>query len=179
MSEPLPLSQRRKDLGWFAFFLIHLIASLCIDLQGVLPSSFYPSPLKSFYAYYLTDQADPLLTNQDAPAYIWFKTFIYCEVFFQLPVFVLGMYLLRSRPSSPILNPLLLVYSTHAFTTILPCFSTILTADGDGAPTYDQKVKLVCSYASITIPILFMLFDSWSRVVRDGVAARMAEKKKD
>lgn len=83
-----PLTKRPLDFIYFAFFLSHLVFSLALDTQALFPRHYFPKPLIHGLDWFLSTSNDPLFRNGPQP---WFKSFLWCELFFQCPVFIVGM----------------------------------------------------------------------------------------
>lgn len=99
------LTDRPFDLVYFVFFVVciaclngkhvlshicapkvHIIATLCLDLQPLYPSALVPSFMSEAHKSYVKNSSDPLikafigLSGQEAKlSASWFETFIYCE----------------------------------------------------------------------------------------------------
>ena len=72
-----------------AFFLIHIPITILFDIQGTLvPSSVYPEQLQQTTAWYVREFEDFLM---GAPP-LWFRSFIFFELFFQLPLLLSSLY---------------------------------------------------------------------------------------
>uniref|UniRef100_A0A8B9NBY4 EXPERA domain-containing protein n=1 Tax=Accipiter nisus TaxID=211598 RepID=A0A8B9NBY4_9AVES len=70
----------------FAFyFLSHIPVTLLIDLQALLPAGLHPRALLQWYA---ATFRDPMMLQPPE----WFKAFIYCEAFLQMPFFPIAVY---------------------------------------------------------------------------------------
>jgi hypothetical protein len=96
----------------------------------------------------------------------WFKSFIYLEALFQLPVFVLGARgLWRDTPG---IYSLLVLYGASTCTTTLACVATIMGTPTTSAATiaqmvisitFEQRVLLLCSYVPFFIIPLCIAVD--------------------
>jgi len=84
-----------------------------------------------------------------------------CEAIFQTPVFIIGCYLLLNAPDSAFLPPLMLLYSSHALTTMIPCVFTILNTPG---LSQDQFTMLVQAYGPWTLLSAGMVVDWFLRI---------------
>ncbi|XP_066492649.1 sigma intracellular receptor 2 [Tiliqua scincoides] len=112
-------------LEWlFAFyFLTHIPITLCVDLQGLLPG-LYPEVLTQWFKWYTASAKDSLMANPPA----WFRSFVYCEAFFQFPFFFVATYAFFKGSCKWIRTPAI-IYSTHVVTSLVPILAHVLFAD--------------------------------------------------
>ncbi|EGN96698.1 hypothetical protein SERLA73DRAFT_140397 [Serpula lacrymans var. lacrymans S7.3] len=186
MSRPL-------DLVYFMFFLLHIPATLFIDLQALYPPSLVPRAISGLPQLYIRMSGDPLVggvmgLQGQSSHFIWFKSFLVVEAFFQLPVFVLGARGLWTGSHS--IYILLLIYAASTTTTTLPCLSVLLytpitspqtVAQGVVSISFAQRLLLLTSYLPFFFVPLVMTFDMASRVLKlanVGAAIKDAEKAK-
>ena len=87
-SSPRSLSRRPLDALYIVFFVSHLVFSLALDTQALFPKGYFPAALQQTLDYFLTITNDPLFRYGPKP---WFKAFLWLELLFQCPVFVLGI----------------------------------------------------------------------------------------
>ncbi|XP_068385779.1 sigma intracellular receptor 2 isoform X2 [Eschrichtius robustus] len=90
-----PLGARR-GLEWLLglYFLSHIPITLLVDLQAVLPRDLYPVELRNLRQWYTEEFKDALLQNPP----VWFKSFLFCELVFQLPFFPIATYAFFKEP---------------------------------------------------------------------------------
>ncbi|KAH9951157.1 transmembrane protein 6/97 [Amylocystis lapponica] len=152
------LTSRPLDLIYFLFFMMHLPATLLVDLQALYPAWMVPNIMKIIPVFYFTLSKDPLIGGAmgflgKTDAYVWFKTFLTLEAFFQIPVFILGMRGLWRNSRS--IYVLLLIYAASTTTTTLPCLTVVWTTPLTSAETraamvhsvaYPQKLMLLGCY---------------------------------
>ncbi|KZT59878.1 hypothetical protein CALCODRAFT_481179 [Calocera cornea HHB12733] len=174
----VPLTKRPLDLVYFAFFLIHIPATICMDLQPFYPPHLVPQPLKDFLAWYLRTSNDPVVSGAlgliGSPGdFAWIKSFFFLEGFFQLPTFFIALYGLWT--ASPRINVLILIYAASTATTVLPCVMTVLalptTSDitikaGLTSLTDIQRYLLLSSYVPFMIVPTIMTVDIGFRTLR-------------
>lgn len=80
---------RASDILFLCFFVIHMPITLLIDIQGpVIPRSFYPQVLQDLTMWYAVEFEDFLMLHPP----IWFRSFIYCELFFQFPLLLVSLF---------------------------------------------------------------------------------------
>ncbi|XP_034996118.1 sigma intracellular receptor 2 [Zootoca vivipara] len=147
-------------LEWiFAFyFLTHIPITLLVDLQSLPGAGFYPRSLKELTTWYTVAFKDPMM--QDPPA--WFRAFIFCEAFLQLPFFPIAAYAFWKGNCKWIRIPAI-IYATHVMTTLLPIFGHVLFNDFSRskhpAPqTLHERLTLCAIYSPyFLIPCLILL----------------------
>ncbi|KAF8506660.1 hypothetical protein F5888DRAFT_1644316 [Russula emetica] len=126
-----PLTSRPMDLVYFIFFLIHIPSTLLVDCQTIWPKQLFPKFLQDIPFWYVGMSGDPLVGGAmgilgDGSDLAWFKSFLYLEALFQLPVFVLGANGLWR--DSPGIYGLLALYGASTSTTTLACIAMIIDA---------------------------------------------------
>ncbi|KAJ3543229.1 hypothetical protein NM688_g5883 [Phlebia brevispora] len=179
------------DFVYFIFFMIHLPATLLVDLQAIYPTSLTPSLIAKIPEFYVGMSRDPLIGGAmgyfGEPAnYVWFKSFLLLEAIFQVPVFILGMRGLLK--DSKKIYTLLLIYAASTATTTLACLAVLLatplTADASLAPktvsiTPEQRLLLLSSYIPFFIIPLVMTIDMARRIsglISAGIHAQDLKK---
>ncbi|ELK01824.1 sigma intracellular receptor 2 [Pteropus alecto] len=154
----------RRGLEWLLglFFLFHIPITLLLDLQVVLPRELYPFELRNLLKWYAKEFKDPLL--QDPPT--WFKSFMYCELVFQLPFFPVATYAFFKGGCKWIRTPAI-IYSVHVMSLVIPILSTFLFEDfseangfkGQGPKTFHERLTLISFYAPyFLIPLMLLFF---------------------
>jgi len=187
------LTSRPLDLLYFVFFLIHVPNTILVDCQALYPRHLVPDAIANLPKLYVGMSNDPLI----GPAmgyfgasenYIWFKTFLVLEAFFQFPVFVLGLRGLWNGSKS--IYVLLLVYAASTTTTVLPCLAVLLNTPLASAEilaahtiaiTPSQRILLLSSYVPFLLIPLVMTVDMAFRtlgLLRAGVAAQDIVKRR-
>ncbi|KAF8347806.1 hypothetical protein F5887DRAFT_667049 [Amanita rubescens] len=189
----VPLTSRPIDLIYFCFFLIHVPATLLLDVQHLYPTELVPPFMRALLQSYLQMSNDPLVggvsgyfTGMNTEQFLWFKSFTVLEVVFQLPVFFLGMRGLYKDNRA--IYILILLYGASTATTTLPCVAvlfqtpetTALTIAKDIASvTSEQRVLLLSSYIPFLLIPLIMAIDMAYRLldlVKVAVRAADADK---
>ncbi|KAF8659818.1 hypothetical protein AX16_001703 [Volvariella volvacea WC 439] len=186
----VPLSQRPLDLIYFIFFLVHIPATLSLDLQAIYPD-FIAKHLQFFGDFYVNLSNDPLIGGVSghfgaSQHLAWFKSFLWLEALFQLPVFFLGARGLYKGVQS--IYVLILVYAASTATTTLACLAMIFITppkqqgiDYIGALSTGQRALLLGSYIPFFLIPLVMAVDMSFRVsglVRIGLKALNSAKSK-
>ncbi|KAG6325970.1 hypothetical protein ID866_13119, partial [Astraeus odoratus] len=90
-----PLCSRPLDLVYFVFFLIHIPGTIVLDCQAIYPAWAISAPLLALRQSYIEFSSDPLIIgsfNSNSNEFLWFKSFLFVEASFQLPVFFIGAY---------------------------------------------------------------------------------------
>ncbi|KAM6164394.1 sigma intracellular receptor 2 [Rhynchocyon petersi] len=157
------LLSARRGLEWLLgfYFLSHIPITLLIDLQGLLPRELYPAELRNLLQWYIKEFKDPLLQYPQA----WFKSFLFCELVFQLPFFPIATYAFFKGGCKWIRTPAI-IYSVHTMTTLIPIFSALLFDDfskasgfkGQGPKTFQERLTLLSFYAPyFLIPLMLLL----------------------
>jgi len=153
---------------YFGFFVVHVVATLVLDLQALYPPTLVPGFMSQVHKSYVQDTGDPLikavlgLYGREAKLNAsWFETFIYCEMFFQLPVFFIGLYALWHNRRS--LYIILALYGVHSATTILPCLTHLYRAptcvdhlDVGACLSPSQRFTLLSSYGVFLVITVVM-----------------------
>uniref|UniRef100_A0A6J0V4C2 Transmembrane protein 97 n=1 Tax=Pogona vitticeps TaxID=103695 RepID=A0A6J0V4C2_9SAUR len=148
-----------RVLEWvFAlYFLTHIPITLLIDLQALVPD-FYPRGLTEWLTWYTAAFKDPLMA--DPPS--WFRSFIYCEAFLQLPFFPVAAYAFWKGKRKWIRTPAI-IYATHVATTLMPILAHILFHDFShakhaGPETLPERLTLLAIYFPYLLIPLLILF---------------------
>ncbi|KAJ7587995.1 transmembrane protein 6/97, partial [Mycena floridula] len=147
-----PLTARPLHLVYFIFFATHIPASLLIDLQAL-----FGAPFPYLIEWYISMSGDPLISgmlrgNSDL---VWFQTFLWLEMLFQVPVFFLGMWGLLKENQS--IYMLLVVYGASTATTTLPCIFYIVSK-ADKVTSF-QLLTLLGSYIPFFLIPLMICVD--------------------
>ncbi|KAG2056720.1 hypothetical protein BDR06DRAFT_909137 [Suillus hirtellus] len=191
MRTAIPITSRPLDLVYFVFFLVHIPATLLIDLQALYPPWLIPYFIRALPRLYIQMSNDPLIGSVlgllgDSKPFVWFKTFLAVEALFQFPVFILGARGLWRDSRS--IYVLLLVYAASTTTTTLPCLSVLLATPTTSAQTIANKIVsvttfqrslLLSSYIPFFVIPFIMTIDMayrLSRLVTTGIDA--ADEKK-
>ncbi|KAH9980855.1 transmembrane protein 6/97 [Lactifluus volemus] len=192
MASRSPLTSRPMDLFYFIFFLIHIPATLLIDCQAIWPNQLVPRFVQSFIPFYVRLSGDPLMGGAmgllpNGSELTWFKSFLYIEALFQLPVFVLGArgLWLDSRG----IYGLLVLYGASTSTTTLACIATVINTPTTSAATIAsnvvsitpaQRVILLSSYVPFFVIPLYLAVDMALRLQKlasVGIRALESSKK--
>ena len=134
---------------FLVYFITHIPITIFVDLQ-ILFGEHYPEPLQQLFAWYIRTYNDQLLVLKPA----WLQSFIWAELFAQLPFFFVATYgLLFKRNWIRIPS---IIYGAHVATTvwaILAEFYTIQTISAE------EKFALLGFYAPyLVIPLLLTFY---------------------
>jgi len=160
MANPL----RTLDKIYLFYFLLIIPISLLIDVQEFWePYLPVPPALKAVKEDWIVQGNDFLFRGDwSGPVETaWFRSFLYLELFFQLPTFFLASYGLYFR--IPATRILILAYGASTSTTVIACLSTIYAATQKGAVvqvTSTQLPKLLAGYLPFLVLPLLMTVDS-------------------
>ncbi|ORY88012.1 transmembrane protein 6/97 [Leucosporidium creatinivorum] len=144
---------RTRDYIYLIFLLIHIPATLLVDLQALFfAKDLAPTALRKIFEFAAKD--DPLLSNaNNYPSFAWFQSFIILEAVFQLPVFFIGARAIWRDQKT--LYPLLSLYGISSATTTWACLFTVLTTPNIS----HQLPKLLASYVPFLLIPLAMGVD--------------------
>ncbi|NXA50896.1 SGMR2 protein, partial [Nothocercus julius] len=147
------------------YFLSHIPITLMIDLQPLLPAAgIYPESLTELLQWYAVTFRDPMMMQPPE----WFKSFIFCEAFLQLPFFPIAAYAFLKGGCKWIRTPAI-IYSSHVATTLLAILAHILfhdfsTSEHSGPQTQRERLILLSIYAPyLLIPLLILFTMLFSR----------------
>ncbi|XP_027900346.1 sigma intracellular receptor 2 [Xiphophorus couchianus] len=152
------MAVRVLEIIFFFYFASHIPITLFIDLQALLPEHVYPQQLKNLLRWYAEEFKDPMVL--DPPE--WFKSFIFCEAFLQMPFFPIAAYAFLKGGCKWIRTPAI-VYSTHVATTLIPILAHILfhqfpVKPHPGPQTNRERWLLASIYAPyLLVPVVLLL----------------------
>ncbi|KAH9044450.1 transmembrane protein 6/97 [Lactarius pseudohatsudake] len=191
MAVRTPLTSRPIDLFYFIFFLVHIPATLLIDCQAIWPKHLIPESLQLLPPWYVGMSGDFLIGGAmgilgNGSGLAWFKSFLYLEALFQLPVFVIGAYGLWKDSRG--IYGLLVLYGASTCTTTYACVAAILDTPTTSAATIAQsvvsitpahRVMLLSSYVPFFLIPLFLAVDMAVRLQKlASVGIRALESSK-
>jgi len=163
------------DLLYFIFFLVHIPATLGVDCQA-LWKQHVPESMQALTHFYVGMSGDPLVGgvmgifgNESELA--WFKSFMYLEALFQLPVFVLGACGLW-RDSHGI-YALLVLYGASTATTTYACIAAIIDFPTTSAATIAQKAVSLTSRQRVILLVNYVPFFIIPLVIAVDMAFRL------
>ncbi|XP_028938035.1 sigma intracellular receptor 2 [Ornithorhynchus anatinus] len=141
------------------YFLAHIPLTLLFDLQALLPPGTYPTQLTDLMKWYTETFKDPLML--DPPS--WFKSLLWCEVLFQLPLFPIAAYAFFKGSRKWIRIPAI-IYSVHLISILIPVCTHILFQNfpksaHKGPQTLRERLTLLSFYAPyFLIPLTLLVF---------------------
>lgn len=131
-------------LVFLCFFASHIPISLLLDGQIVLPLKWFPQVIQDVRDFYVSTFRDSLIAGP--PFHTWFQSLVACELFFQVPYFVLAVNMLLSKRTTMLprwFQSLSIIYGTHAATTLVPIVASTLW---DDETTSSEKLILFGFY---------------------------------
>ncbi|KAI6074465.1 Transmembrane protein 97 [Aix galericulata] len=141
------------------YFVSHVPISLLIDLQPLLPAAhLYPRSLTELLEWYAVTFRDPMMMQPPE----WFKAFMYCEAFLQMPFFPIAAYAFIKGGCKWIRTPAI-IYSTHVATSLVAILAHILFHDFSksehlGPRTQQERLILLSIYIPYLLIPLLILF---------------------
>ena len=132
-----PLSPPIVKYSFLAFFATHIPITICIDGQASLFGNFHPKFLQNVLTWYANSLSDGLFLDLQP----WFSSLITCELFIQLPYFVVACHVILNGSGSSTkyeypewFRSLTLIYGSHTATTMIPILATTLLNEEFGTP---------------------------------------------
>ena len=85
MLEPTrrPLRSRPLDAIYAAWFPLHIVIMLCVDMTTIYPQWMIPAPLSALREWQATNYKDRFFIDPPPP---WFTLFIYLEALYHVPL---------------------------------------------------------------------------------------------
>lgn len=149
MAEVKPLTQRPWHFALVAFLVSHVLATVIVDSQSVVPRRLYPRPVVELLDWYIDSFGDHLV--RDNPS--WFVSLVYCELLVQLPFFLVGIYAFTAGKNW--IRIPAVCYGIHAATTLVP----IMTAHVSGPQASPFPVKVCLMYFPFfLVPMLLAVY---------------------
>uniref|UniRef100_A0A8B9UCH7 Transmembrane protein 97 n=2 Tax=Anas TaxID=8835 RepID=A0A8B9UCH7_9AVES len=163
----VPGRVREAMAGWWRcaerlfalYFVSHVPITLLIDLQPLLPAAgLYPRSLTELLEWYAVTFRDPMMMQPPE----WFKAFMYCEAFLQMPFFPIAAYAFIKGGCKWIRTPAI-IYSTHVATSLVAILAHILFHDFSksehlGPRTQQERLILLSIYIPYLLIPLLILF---------------------
>ncbi|XP_037267418.1 sigma intracellular receptor 2 [Falco biarmicus] len=149
---------RWRERLFALYFLSHIPVTLLVDLPALLPAGLPPRGLTELLQWYATTFRDPMMLQPPE----WFKAFMYCEIFLQMPFFPVAVYAFLKGSCKWIRTPAV-IYSTHVATTLLAILAHILFHDFSksellGPQTQRERLILLSIYVPYLLIPLLILF---------------------
>ncbi|KAF2721472.1 hypothetical protein K431DRAFT_224202 [Polychaeton citri CBS 116435] len=167
------IMNRRRDLLYLLFFLIHLPVIFCVDITPLYPTHLKPQFMTDLRQWYISIYRDRFFISPPA----WFEMYMYLELLYHVPVSVWAIKaLLRDDPKVPIQ---LLVFAVQTAVTTSTCIADYMSWGGYSSVEKLELGKLYVPYLGLAV---FMGVDMLSRltnsvgVLKNG-QGRLANKK--
>ena len=166
-------------LAFLGFFSSHIVFTILVDSQVVLPPSLVPQVLRDLLAFEVETFNDPIMRNaRDKDTMLWFQSMVWLELLCQLPFFCWAVYNLllfndkhnnaSSSTSSNNNNQIIayyypdsfrtacIAYGAHTATTMIPILATLLLGDNNNATiTIGERIMVTGLY------LPYLLFPLW------------------
>jgi hypothetical protein len=150
-------------LSFLGFFASHIIFTLIIDSQAIVPLEWIPVVLQDLLAFEVATFNDPLMGN--ARELLWFQSLVACELFFQLPYFFAAVFFFRgetARAYPDWFRSACIVYGAHTATTMAPILTTLATNE---AASLQERALVTAMYLPY---LIFPLWILWIAVTDDS-----------
>ncbi|KAL4213205.1 Transmembrane protein 97 [Rhizopus azygosporus] len=149
----------RMDQILYYYFISHIPITLLFDLQAIYPKTWVPQLLLDTNTRYVDILNDPFMNATLNTHLYWFKSFVFCEAFLQLPFFFIAIYGISHRKLWIRLP--LIIYGAHVSTTVIPCLAEIMFGS---LLTRFQLFGLLCLYLPYFFIPLFGAIDSFMMI---------------
>ena len=140
------------NTAFLGFFSSHIVATIFIDAQAILPDAWIPQALQDFLDWYATTLKDPLMGN--AKQLIWFQSLVCLEFLFQLPFFfwACSMLIRKTETYPEQFRYGCIAYGGHASTSMAPILASLVTNE---QATITERITIL----SVYIP--YLIFPLW------------------
>ncbi|CAC5358616.1 Sigma intracellular receptor 2 [Mytilus coruscus] len=163
------------DFIFLMYFVVHIPVAIFIDSQAIFPKWIYPGVVVDLMDWYCREFKDPMMVESPA----WFKSFICCEVLFQLPFFFVAVYaFLKGVNRCPWIQRPMLIYAAHtATTTICITFHLFLndfsTSKYPGPTSVNERLKLFAIYSPfLLIPLVLLVNFAFRKFPKEKLKQR-------
>lgn len=124
-----------------------MVGASLVDVAIAVPHEYLTDFQLKFFNYHLEYNNDFLIKASP----LWLRTFVWIEVFFQVPFFFVAIYwLIRGQRKTA--YPWILVYVIECVTTTIGSIAGIFDIEG---PTREEKINLALIYVSALVPLVF------------------------
>ncbi|CAO2652869.1 Nn.00g022800.m01.CDS01 [Neocucurbitaria sp. VM-36] len=149
--------QRKRDLVYLVFFIVHLPVMLAFDLTALYPVQIKPLWMGSLREWYVATYADRFFHNPPA----WFPVLTFLELVYHLPLTLWAIpALLRNDPRIPLA---LLVFGLETSLTTLVCLAEMLSW-GELSAAQRGLQGLGGMYGGYLATGIFMTLDCYARL---------------
>lgn len=90
MADRPSLSSRKADLLYFVYFVQHAVVTVLIDSTVIIPPKHQFGIQSTLANFHIESNKDLLLLARP----VWLQSYIWLEILFQLPLFLIGPYFL-------------------------------------------------------------------------------------
>uniref|UniRef100_A0A060T2R5 Efficient mitochondria targeting-associated protein 19 n=1 Tax=Blastobotrys adeninivorans TaxID=409370 RepID=A0A060T2R5_BLAAD len=145
-----------RDKFYVAYFVMHLVISVVMDSGAVIPEQYQFGLQRQLNQFHIEQNNDLLMA---APP-TWLKSFLWIELVFQVPFFVIGAIGLCKGCKKT--YPLILVYCVEAAVTTFGCLAEVSFMD---ALTTSEKINLAAMYMPMVLIPVVMGIDFYRRIL--------------
>ncbi|XP_038046609.1 sigma intracellular receptor 2-like [Patiria miniata] len=148
------------------YFTSHILITICVDSQMILPSRLFPQGLRDILTDHCERFKDPLTCTPDP--HPWFLSFVYGECLLQFPFFFVAVYAFYKGSCKWIRIPSI-IYSVHTMTTLQAILSQILFQDFTNSPspgpttTQERLLLSLFFWPYAILPLCILLLVSFSK----------------
>jgi EXPERA (EXPanded EBP superfamily) len=128
--------------AYLGFFASHIVFTILVDGQALLPTACYPKPVRQLVEWYAGTLSDPLMSRPRT--LLWFQSLIATELVFQLPFFVYACHTIYTQTSlySDTFRCAAIAYGASTATTLVPILATVMWA-----PSYPASADIAATSA--------------------------------
>ncbi|EEH47110.1 uncharacterized protein PADG_03208 [Paracoccidioides brasiliensis Pb18] len=149
------ISERKVDLFYLSFFLLHVVIILLVDITPLYPASIRPAFVDKVRSDYIEKYQDKFFSEPAA----WGKAYIFMEAVYHLPLSIWAVgAILRDAPMVPVH---LLVFAVQTFITTLTCLVDVWSWTDR---TTEQKTTITYMYAPYAAFAALMGIDMFYRL---------------
>lgn len=134
------------------FFASHIIFTICLDGQALIPLSFFPQFLVDLGKFEVAAFNDPVMGN--ARNLVWFQSLVALELCFQLPFFCVAVYYLSQSDRTVYpdgFRAACIAYGAHTSTTLVPILATFWSSE-HVATTLERSFLTSLYFPYLAIP---------------------------
>lgn len=152
---------------YFGFFSSHIVATVLIDSQAILPQFLIPQSLQNVLSWYVNLFDDPLMGGvKSNKNLLWFQSLIWLEFIIQLPFFFYACYMLqctqtkysnKGYPST--FRYACIAYGGHAATSMVPILATLCTNQQASVHQRAAIVSVYLPYLLFPLGLMWLAMD--------------------
>lgn len=135
--------------------MFHALITIAIDAAIAIPDAYLFDFQKSLIGYHIRQNNDLLVLAKPA----WLQAFVWLEILFQLPLFIIAPVALWRDVKS--LYPIMLIYGIEASVTTYACLAETLYLE----LSQPAKMTLFFVYLPTCVLPLFIAIDYYRRIL--------------